>query len=550
MTRRHATDGRSLSRSTGIVTVERDSQRGAPTLDAVRIVASTTLLLLLAAGCSSDDPVAAPTSTTAAPEATTTTAPATTTTLGPAPTTPTSAAGGTVAGGTAPQAGPAPAAGCTVPAGYPEPWPERPRYSARLNVEPGKRLVTGDVAVRFVPTADTDRLVFRLWPNAPRIGRAGGRLEVTSASVGGQPVTGRYEAGGAVAGRPGTIWALPGRFAAAQPVDARLEFRLALPGAINDRVATAGRSVRLGSAIPVLSWIRGDGWQASPATHLNAEAAAGEVADWDVTVAAPAGYTTLATGQEEPLDPTSSFGGPSATRFVAQAVRDWAATVAPMRLGRASAQSGRTEVVVGVAEGAGGDPNAIAARNARALDELAARFGEYPYPRLTIGVTTGLTGGIEFPTHIFLGSGVAVVHLVHEVAHQWFYALAGNDQYRDPWLDESFATYGQSRVDGQLAYQRGRAIPAYGRGHLGESMAYWGRADGSTYYVSVYVGGTHALAKLGDRLGGYDPLDCAIRRYVKDRAYTVSRPSDFLAAVTAQTGVDAAPILAPFGIRS
>ena len=219
-------------------------------------------------------------------------------------------------------------------------------------------------------------------------------------------------------------------------------------------------------------------------------------------------------------------------------MRDWAATVAPMRLGRASAQGGRTEVVVGVAEGAAGDPDALAARNAEALDALAGRFGEYPYPRLTIGVTSALTGGIEFPTHIFLGSGVATIHLVHEVAHQWFYALVGNDQFRDPWLDEGFAHYGQARVDGQLAYQRSRAVPAYGRGHLGESMAYWGRSDGSTYYLSVYVGGAQALSKLGDRLGGYDPLDCAIRRYVRDRAYTVSRPSDFLTAVQAQTGTD------------
>jgi hypothetical protein len=38
-------------------------------------------------------------------------------------------------------------------------------------------------------------------------------------------------------------------------------------------------------------------------------------------------------------------------------------------------------------------------------------------PRLA--ATAGLTGGIEFPTHIFLGSAVATVHLVHEVAHQW-----------------------------------------------------------------------------------------------------------------------------------
>lgn len=151
--------------------------------------------------------------------------------------------------------------------------------------------MTGDVAVRFIPTADTDRPVFRLWPNAPRISRSGRRLDVTAASVAGQPVTGRYEPGGAPAGRPGTIWVLPGTFPAGQPVDARLEFRLALPGQINDRIAVAGRAVRLGSAIPVLSWIRGDSWQTSPATALNAEAAASEVADWDVTVAAPAGFT-------------------------------------------------------------------------------------------------------------------------------------------------------------------------------------------------------------------------------------------------------------------
>ena len=420
--------------------------------------------------------------------------------------------------------------------------------------------MTGDVTVRFVPDADTDRLVFRLWPNAPRIGRAGGRLDVTAAQLAGQPATGRYEAGGAAAGRPGTIWVLPGNFPAGQPTEVRLEFRLTLPVAINDRVATVGRSVRLGSVIPTLSWIRGDGWQTNPATHLNAETAASEVAECDVTVTAPPGYTTLATGEETQAPSsasssssssspsTATVGGPVTSRFVARAVRDWAATVAPMRLGEASAQGGKTTVVVGVAEGAAGDPNALAARNAKALDDLAVRFGEYPYPRLTIAVTTGLTGGIEFPTHIFLGSGVPTVHLVHEVAHQWFYALIGNDQFRDPWLDEGFAHYGQARVDGQLAYQRSRALPAYGRGHLGESMAYWGRSDGSTYYLSVYVGGAQALARLGDALGGYDPLDCAIRRYVRDRAYTVSRPADFLAAVQAQTGTDPRPVLTPSGV--
>ena len=32
-------------------------------------------------------------------------------------------------------------------------------------------------------------------------------------------------------------------------------------------------------------------------------------------------------------------------------------------------------------------------------------------------------------------------HISHEVAHQWFYSVIGNDPYNEPWLDESFAEF-------------------------------------------------------------------------------------------------------------
>lgn len=38
--------------------------------------------------------------------------------------------------------------------------------------------------------------------------------------------------------------------------------------------------------------------------------------------------------------------------------------------------------------------------------------------------------------------------VTHEVAHQWFYGLVGNNQAMDPWLDEEFATFVQLLVDG------------------------------------------------------------------------------------------------------
>lgn len=501
----------------------------------MRWVAAATLSLLLAACTGGDERpgpsaarVGATTTTTTGPPSTTTGAPttaSTTTTTPPAP--PATAAPAPAA---APPAAPPT---CDVPAGSAEPWPERPRYTARIDINPSLGDLTGTVAVRFVPEAVTDRLVFRLWPNAPRLGRAGGRLDVVAAFLGDRPVTGISEPGGAAPGKPGTIFALPGSFAAGVPVDARLDFRLTIPGAVNDRVARSGQTVRLGSILPVLSWVRGVGWQTSPAVDAFAEAAASEVADYDVTVGAPPGFTTLATGEE--VEPG---------RFVGRAVRDWAATVGRLRLGEARALNGKTAVVVGTPEG-GGDPTVLAGRVAAAVDQLSARFGEYPYPRLTMGVSGSLSGGIEFPMHIFLGVGVPNIHLVHEVAHQWFYGVAGNDQYRHPWLDEALATYAESRVAGRLAGQRARSVP---RTRLGDSMGYWDAQSGRTYYLAVYVGGLQALGALADAAGGYDVLDCGLRRYHRDRAFMLSGPAEFFEAFQRQTGFDPRPVLAPFGI--
>src|ERR1041384_3632946 len=121
--------------------------------------------------------------------------------------------------------------------------------------------------------------------------------------------------------------------------------------------------------------------------------------------------------------------------------------VGHLHVATATADGGRVTVESGVGEGANDDPADIARRAAAAVDAMSAHYGPYPYDRLTVSVTPGLRGGIEFPMHIQIGAGIARRHLVHEVGHQWFYGLVGNDQYRDPWLDEALTNYAEARVD-------------------------------------------------------------------------------------------------------
>lgn len=456
----------------------------------------------------------------------------------PAASSPTTAAGARPS--TTPTTPLAAAGECGLQGSYPEPWSDRPRYRAALDVDPGRGLVSGTLHAVFTPPETTDRLVFRLWANGPRSGRAGGRLQITEAVLDGRATTGSYESGNGGPGTPGTIYVLirDGGFPAGEAVEVDLTFELRMPGPINERVAKVGDGLRLGSVLPMLAWVRGRGWHTSPAVGNFSESVASEVADYDVRVTVPEGFTVLATGEEVERG-----------RFVATGVRDWAATVGRLELAEGTAQEGRTRIVVGVADGAGDDPERRLADTVAALDDFAARYGPYPYPVLSVGVTGSLSGGIEFPQHILLGAGTSRDHLIHEVAHMWFYALVGNDQYADPWLDEGLTEYAESRFLRDTAGERAKAIPDYGRGRLGEGHDYWSR-NTDAFFRSVYTQGLQALAAVGDAVGGLDAVDCALRRYVLEHAYEVTAPGDLVAAVEAQTGVDPRPVLDGFGALS
>src|SRR5205807_7987562 len=139
----------------------------------------------------------------------------------------------------------------------------------------------------------------------------------------------------------------------------------------------------------------------------------------------------------------------------------------------------------------------VLVRAIRALQRLSRLYGTYPSRTYTIVVPPDLRNtGIEYPTMTFIGaSSILRVIVDHETAHQWFYSLVGNDQERDPWLDEALATWGQVQLGGGLPGSLASAPSAVFQ-HVGAPMTYWNRHQ-IGYFREVYGGGVVALASLG-----------------------------------------------------
>jgi hypothetical protein len=184
------------------------------------------------------------------------------------------------------------------------------------------------------------------------------------------------------------------------------------------------------------------------------------------------------------------------------------------------------------------------ARAVATLQDFGKRYGPYPWPTYTLAITPGLGGGIEYPSFVMQGPRTLLQVTSHEIGHQWFYGLVGNDQGRDPWLDEGLASWAEARFEGTLARFLARPIPVGAKNMVGQPMTYWSVRD-DIYPDGVYVQGVQALAALGDP----DLVDCALRVYVAVNAYRIARPADFLRSASAAFPT-AAATLAAFGVKA
>jgi Peptidase family M1 domain len=138
----------------------------------------------------------------------------------------------------------------------------------------------------------------------------------------------------------------------------------------------------------------------------------------------------------------------------------------------------------------------LASRARSALDAEAARVGvAYPWPSFTIAETAG-GYGMESPGLVWIPSTTLDANLrylvYHETAHQWFYGLVGNDQWKEPFADEAAADLLARTVLGTLRSSR------CATDELDRNITQYSSA---CYYETIYIQGGGVLNSFRSKMG-------------------------------------------------
>jgi hypothetical protein len=158
----------------------------------------------------------------------------------------------------------------------------------------------------------------------------------------------------------------------------------------------------------------------------------------------PSGYDVVSAGVT--VDRQASNGQATVTQ-AGVGLRDLSLVVGR---GLHSATAPAGDVTVRATGPADVDVDAVARDGAAALQALAGLYGPYPWSALQIAaVTLGPdAGGMEWPGAVWISgrdaagsSGGGNLTLDHELAHQWWHALVGNDSIRAPVVDEPLAQF-------------------------------------------------------------------------------------------------------------
>lgn len=424
--------------------------------------------------------------------------------------------------------------------------PTAPLYHLQLTVSDDLGTITGELQIRYTNQENVavDAVYFHLFPNL-----LGKSIDISTVTVDGNAVAHTLEQ------EDDSILRVP--LAVPLPpsgvVEVAMGFETAVPtesGRNYGIFANVEGVLAMAHFYPQLAVYDADGWQIT-APALDGDVTYGDSSFYIVKLTAPAAQVIVATGVE--VDSTTA-GEQQTITYAAGPVRDFYAVMSDDYV-KQSQVVGET-TINSYAPAAYGEGSAQAlANSAAAMAYFSAQYAPYPYTEMDVASTPTLALGVEYPglfvlTNKIYEDGRYESYLesttIHEMGHQWFYNLIGNDQLNEPWLDESLTQYitmrqfenlyGQDGWDGSYSsFDYRWSTVDYDPIPIGQPVGAY--SEGNAYSGIIYGRGPIFVAALEEAMGR-DVFDAFLRDYFAIYSWDTVDTEEFKALAEEHCGCD------------
>lgn len=419
------------------------------------------------------------------------------------------------------------------------PHPQKTNYQMSLYLDINKRILRGTTLLNTENTSGKvlNELWFTTYPNAFRkqtvspapakayySGFDEGWLEFGEIKVNGKPATHKLEGVSAQVNPAGPI--LPN-----QSMEIEMQWTIKIPKAAY-RFGTKDNVLMLGNFYPLLN-VLSEEW------HISYNSRFGDPfcfhsANYLVRINTPENYQIVATGTT--LQKIAEDDGRQTHLIKALDVRDFSLAVL-YNYAEISQTLGNTQVNLYLPQNNSSLGTRLLAETSAILKYYSQEFGSYPYPYFNVAFVPmeGFQGmeysGLIFLRDDFLQPNYDSNHrdfiLAHEIAHQWWYGMVGNDQIKEPWLDEGLANWSAYKC---LHNIKNQPLPKrnYSKSNLAKGLK--DCYSTSEYYDTAYSGGEAFWFSLEKELGT-DTVIRILKRYLFDFKYKIATSSDLFTII-------------------
>lgn len=406
-------------------------------------------------------------------------------------------------------------------------YPDANDYTMKLELDTGNKILAGKQNVSFINNEDTPmkEAYFHIYPNA--FNSLGGSIEIKAVKVNGSDAQYKIE------GKDSTLLYIP-FLAPLEPGERNqiyMEYEISIPkgggNGFGDRFGYGSNTYNLGNFFPIAAVYENGSWDKHPYDEKG-DAFYSETSNFDVEIALPKEQVVASSGYVDKLE---ASGRQHLISIKAYSVRDFAFVASDMFKVEETMVNG-TMVKSYASSG-------IKAKKALEYGSEAIRifnknYGKYPYPVCSI-VQSDIGGGMEYPNLVMIESneygnvsfsnmltayyfgkpkGSFEFVIVHELAHQWWYGIVGNDEYREAWIDEPLTqystleyyrqSYGQEEFDKIYERYIKLGVNMFLQSAAGEDKPLNRPLDQfsqNDYYILIYNKGTMMYKDLNDQLG-------------------------------------------------